>query len=157
MLKVSAQTIPDSLVYVKTQTPSSDEDEANEQQHKPSPPHIDIGTDSMQVVTKHISIYDKENPFTGFGENIVGNIKIIINYSNSNDEEEEERKMEEEEKKMKEEEEKKKKEEEKENRKEIERIAKEKRLEKEKRTVEEERQKAELVIVAPVPLATQIT
>ena len=49
-----------------------------------SPPHVTIGSDSMQDENTKVTIDKIMDPFNDFGANIVGN---IVDYSSSNDEE----------------------------------------------------------------------
>ena len=74
--KESAQTKKSSLVYVEASTPNDGKEEVEEAQKIQSPPHIVIGTESMQVDNTHITIDAKKNPFVEYGTNIVGNVGV---------------------------------------------------------------------------------
>lgn len=87
--KESEKCKPESPVNVKVSTPSSDEEEVEETHQVPSPPHIVMGIESMEVDNTYITMDTNENPFVGYGSSIVGN---IITYSRFDDEEEEEEK-----------------------------------------------------------------
>lgn len=91
---VSAQSKPESPVYVEENTPSSNEEEEEETHQAPSPLHIIMGIKLMQVYITHINIDAKENPFVGYGKNIVCNISNITTYTILDDDEEEEKKKE---------------------------------------------------------------
>ena len=49
-----------------------------------SPPHITIGSDSMQIDNTKVTVDKIEDPFKDFGANIVGN---IVDYSSFDEEE----------------------------------------------------------------------
>ena len=69
-----------SPIYVQGSTPSNDEEDVEETQQAPSPPHIVMGIESMQVDSTHITIDEKENHFAGYGSSIVGNIIVYTSY-----------------------------------------------------------------------------
>ena len=96
--KESAKPHLASPVYVEGNTPSNGEEEVEKVQETMSPPNIVMGIESMQVDSTHITVDAKEDAFSQYGTNIIGNITA---YSSSNEEdEEEERKKEEEEEKF---------------------------------------------------------
>ena len=77
-----------SLVYVQASTSSNDEEEVEETHQIPSPPHIVMGTESMQADNIDIIVDGKENPFIAYGTTIFGNITM---YTSSDEGEEEKR------------------------------------------------------------------
>lgn len=89
--KESVQLEKASLVYVEGSTPTDVEVEVKETEIIESPPHIVIGTKSIQVDSTYIIVDDKENPFTKYGTNTVGNITTYSSYDEEDDVEEEKR------------------------------------------------------------------
>lgn len=63
---------------MEANTPTNSEEEAEETQKELSPPHIVIGTESMQVDSTHITIDAKENPFAEYGTKIVAILQILL-------------------------------------------------------------------------------